>query len=49
LRVGRYDDRVCSTWEKSACKLLIGNLKKRDHMEDIFTHGKIILKWNLKK
>jgi hypothetical protein len=31
------------------CNILVGNLKGRDHLEDLNVCRKIILKWNLGK
>jgi len=34
---------------KAAYRVLVGNLRKRDHLEDLGLHGRIILKWIFKK
>jgi len=34
---------------RNAYIILIGNLKRRDHLEGIGVDGKIILEWNLGK
>jgi hypothetical protein len=34
---------------KNAYNILVGNLKGRDHSEDLGTDGKIILEWILGK
>jgi hypothetical protein len=34
---------------RNACKILIGSLKKRDHMEDLGVDRSIVLKWIIGK
>ena len=34
---------------RAAYRVLVGNLRKRDHLEDLGLHGRIILKWIFKK
>jgi hypothetical protein len=34
---------------RNACRLLIGNQKRRDSLEDLSVDGRIILKFALKK
>jgi hypothetical protein len=34
---------------RNAYKILVGTLKRRDHVGDISVNGRIILKWILKK
>ena len=34
---------------KAAYRVLVGNLRKRDHLEDLGLHGSIILKWIFRK
>jgi hypothetical protein len=41
--------RVCGTRrEKRGVYIILVNLKKRDHLEDLDVHGKMALKWVLK-
>jgi hypothetical protein len=35
--------------ETNACRVLVRNLKERDHLEDLVVRGRIILKWMLQK
>jgi len=34
---------------RSACRVSVGKPKGRHHLEDLGRHGRIILKWGLKK
>jgi hypothetical protein len=37
-------------WKKrNAYRVLVGNLKERDHVENLSVDGRIILKWMLQK
>jgi hypothetical protein len=33
----------------NACRILVGNLKERDHIENLDVGWRIILKWMLRK
>jgi hypothetical protein len=35
--------------QRNACKILIGNLKGRDHFKDLGIGGRILLEWTFKK
>jgi hypothetical protein len=34
---------------RSTFKILVGNLKAREHLEDLGVYGRVMLKWILKK
>jgi hypothetical protein len=49
-RIMRWTGHVAHTWErKGAYRVLWGNLRERDHLEDQGIDGRIILKWIFKK
>jgi hypothetical protein len=43
--------RACGMYggRRSAYRVLVGNLRARDHLEDLRIYGKIQLKWIFKK
>jgi hypothetical protein len=39
----------CSTYRRGAYVVLVGNLRERDHLEDVDLNGKVILRWIFKQ
>ena len=50
VKGNKIDVHVVRKWERrSAYRVLVGNLREKEHLEDVGIDGKIILKWILKK
>lgn len=50
IKENKIVGHVAHMWESgSAYRVLVGKLREKDHLEDVDIHGKIIMKWVLKK
>jgi hypothetical protein len=44
-RVMRWTGHIAHMGEINACKILVGNLKGRDHSGDLGVDGRTVLEW----